>query len=602
MRKITLTLTTLFLCMSTIVWAQSPSTKTKIPKLFQEHLKKQTKIIQSADYLPFNTFHVSHHASRTNDRLAEMFADTTIISECPTGKVYPYVMRDGFSFANTYGGLSALQYFLQPGELVEGDDGAIYLKNAISQLGQIPGYPSHYLKLDKVDDTTYIAHLPQPISYDYGRTRYACRLVYKPKPDKVGYALDTLATGEIATDVTFKYKDGVLRQLGGEYVSDQFGTLPSEIIGQIDSDGGWYAYGDAFMTFDPIEEKPTVLPSTATVDKFVLTYNSLSYDGKHETRQIVNVGHDGDSLYIQNPITYNPNSWIKGVIKGDKVVFNNQYVGTWDGFNLNTWIKGAKYTDREDSTWGYTEYIRDYEYKNKMEFAYDAKAKTLTGEPDETMVFLGDTTDFVMADMGGMSLYIFEDKAAKPAKPVVTGFSAYNSQWGSGFVSFDIPDSDTEGNILDPSKLFYQIYFDSDSDHPFAVTSDIYTATLPENEGLSYFPWGYNDGYDIIGSGGASVTWYYYTNINEKLGIQSFYEGGNTKTASDITWLRPKEDGSYDIDTETGIHDLNTNSTTACSTYYDLQGRMVKHPGNGIFIRRTIDSTGNVSISKVILK
>ena len=266
--------------------------------------------------------------------------------------------------------------------LVEGDDGSIYLKNVMSELELVVDRPDYYLKLDKVDDTTYVARMPQAISYDYGRTRYACRLVYKPKPDKVGYSLDTLSTGGIATDVTFTYKDGVLRQQGGEYVVDEFGTMPTEIIGQIDSDGGWYAYGDAFMTFDPIEETPAQLPATATVDRFVLTYTMISWDGEHETQQLVNVGRDGNDIYIQNPITENPDSWIKGTVEGDKAVFANQYVGTWSMFNLNCWTKAATFVNVEDSTYGYVEYDRVYEYKDKLVFDYDTEAMSLACAPN----------------------------------------------------------------------------------------------------------------------------------------------------------------------------------------------------------------------------
>lgn len=601
MKNLTFAIIALCACLSTTAVAQSLDARLAAKKLVEERLGQKSRIIKNADFIRPDAPVPARRSAVSDGRLAEMFADTTIMHERPAGKVYPYVMRDGHAFANTIYGLNAKTYQMQPGEMVEGDDGSIYLKNVMSELELVVGQPDYYLKLDKVDDTTYVARMPQAISYDYGRTRYACRLVYKPKPDKVGYSLDTLSTGEIATDVTFTYKDGVLRQQGGEYVVDEFGTMPTEIIGQIDSDGGWYAYGDAFMTFDPIEETPAQLPATATVDRFVLTYTMISWDGEQKVQQLVNVGRDGNDLYIQNPITGNPDSWIKGTVDGDKAVFANQYVGTWSMFNLNCWTKSATFVNVVDSTYGYPEYDRTYEYKDELVFDYDADAMSLACAPNEAMVIMGDTVSFFMADMGGMDLKRFADVAAKPATPEISYYSAYNPQWGSGFVSLTIPQVDTDGNIIDPAKLYYQMYFDGDAGQPFAVSSDFYASTLPENEGLTYFPCDYNDGYDVVGSS-SMVTWYFYWTVNNRIGVQSFYEGGNTKTASDIAWIYPTDDGGYDVEIETGIRDVKSGAAAVKVTYYDLQGRMVARPSKGVFIRQTVDASGNVTADKVLFK
>ena len=237
--------------------------------------------------------------------------------------------------------------------------------------------------------------------------------------------------------------------------------MPTEIIGQIDSDGGWYAYGDAFMTFDPIEETPAQLPATATVDRFVLTYTMIGWDGEQKVQQLVNVGRDGNDLYIQNPITGNPDSWIKGTVDGDKAVFANQYVGTWSMFNLNCWTKSATFVNVVDSTYGYPEYDRTYEYKDELVFDYDAEAMSLACAPNEAMVIMGDTVSFFMADMGGMDLKRFADVAAKPATPEISYYSAYNPQWGSGFVSLTIPQVDTDGKLFAGAFQSYMVGSDN---------------------------------------------------------------------------------------------------------------------------------------------
>ena len=132
MKRFTFAIIALCACLSTPGAAQSFDARSAAKKLVKERLEQKSRIIKNADFIRPDAPVPARQTAVSGDRLAEMFADTTIMHERPAGKVYPYVMRDGHAFANTMWGLNAKTYQMQPGEMVEGDDGSIYLKNVMS--------------------------------------------------------------------------------------------------------------------------------------------------------------------------------------------------------------------------------------------------------------------------------------------------------------------------------------------------------------------------------------------------------------------------------------------------------------------------------------
>ena len=61
----------------------------------------------------------------------------------------------------------------------------------------------------------------------------------------------------------------------------------------------------------------------------------------------------------------------------------------------------------------------------------------------------------------------------------------------------------------------------------------------------------------------------------DKIGIQSVYRGGDEEHESEIAWYQMTEDG---------IRLVGTTPAEASAKTYDLQGRLVKNAGKGLYI------------------
>lgn len=569
--------------MSTAVWAQQP----------REKLAKRQAVKAETAYGARNAL-----AGQPRRTFTPVIDSTEMITEAPKGTTYQYVNRSGYAYALTYYGLTGDWYEEQPGTFIVTDD-AIYIKNAITQLASVKGQPDHYLKLSRINDTTYVAHMPQAISIDYGRTRYAARVVkYVRQSDGLtAYKPDTLADGSVDYDVTFRYKDGILSQLGCSQDPDD--NLPTEIIGQIDSDGGWYAYGDAFMVVDPIKEVPARKPDDVATRKCVLKYSYRSLmDGSITNEQMVlDVAVDGNDIYIQDPATGETDQWIKGTIDGDKVTISTQYLGVWNDFRLNAWVMPTTFTEGTDAL--YNQSVRNYVYQPQLVMTYDETAQTLTCPEGWGFCVNGrEDGSWPMVNCDEAQISPFDDGPKVPAAPyydATSSFSAYRSDWGYGFFSAYIPQSDVNGEAVNPAKLYYRVYMDSDT--PYALSSDDYALTPDSCVGMAEIPWNYTDNRDIF-AGTGYATWYFYRDITEKLGLQSVYISDGVENASPIAWLYPQADGTY---TTAGIAQPRAHAGTKTSQWFDIMGRKVQAPqGKGIYIQRTTDGSGKVHVQKII--
>lgn len=261
----------------------------------------------------------------------------------------------------------------------------------------------------------------------------------------------------------------------------------------------------------------------------------------------VQVGFDGDDIYVQGLCSYLPKAWVKGHLEGDKYVFDNgQYFGmlVWYGEAYPLYFMGC--TPETN----------------------DAEPFTLTLDPETGALvseqWYGICSDDVSVSwydlLGTVALTPILDEAATPETPEVLYYEYYDDE-DLGFLILDIPVIDIEGKPLLTELLGYRIFCDyGNGPELYVFYADIYGFDQDE----SIIPYEFNDDMNIL-MGGQLVVVYGIGQDIKRIGVQSVYFGGDEVNLSEIGW--------YDFQT-TSITPITADDNRVIE-YYDLMGRRV---------------------------
>lgn len=273
----------------------------------------------------------------------------------------------------------------------------------------------------------------------------------------------------------------------------------------------------------------------------------------------VEVGFDGDDLYIQGLAADDPELWVKATknAEGKYVIPANQYMGTLDYYGLFSFDYFFTALDEEGDP-------------ADVVLTYDAEAGKFT--TDQTLVLNGSLTEFdPYLTFTNVSITKIADVAATPADPSVdaAGFSASNYP----YADFTIPAVGTNGETLLSSKLFYSIYVEKDGVQS-VYTFDAESYARDFEEDVVEVPYSH-DGYDFYGSGSRV----YFEVENEefatwtKIGVQSIYYGGGECKKSNIVWGENAATGIAGVNAEQGK-----------VVVYNLAGQRLNAPRKGLNI------------------
>jgi len=122
--------------------------------------------------------------------------------------------------------------------------------------------------------------------------------------------------------------------------------------------------------------------------------------------------------------------------------------------------------------------------------------------------------------------------------------------------------------------------------------------TFPENywaltEPIVDVPYSFDDDQDIIFLGFSHEIFFYWP--WESIGIRSIYKYNGEVHYSDIKWHNHFPSGVDEIITEDG-------GDVVATEYYDLMGRKVAKPENGVYIKVSIMDNGTRRGEKVLIK
>ena len=437
-----------------------------------------------------------------------------IISEQPAGQKVGY-SRSGKAYYASLFGVGSTELNGALGTVVFGDNNKVYIKDIVSQAG-LGTWVEGTISGNKIT-----IELPQQLGYNYSYGYGFQAAVVEYDAAEGWYVKSANQT------VTLNYDAAT-----GE-ISTPAGKLQTgeELIGIIyDDDESWSGYGDWNLTFSAVTDPLVEAPAGLQTELYALT--SEGYEGS-----LVKVGFDGNDVYVQGIDKNLPETWVKGTVEGDKVVFKNgQYIGADEVAGYHQYLMSATAEEKYDAD--YDEYYTEYTLSDgDITFNYDATTKTLSAS---TLFLLNagkDKVNYLYA-FKSANIKPFQEVAATPATPVINklfegGWDYFASGYGWGYIDFDLQASDVDGNYIMPEKLSYQLYTKVNGEvKPMTISPEDF---IYLEETMTEIPYGFQDGWDIYANG-TTQTVYYHVVGPEAYGVQAIYRGAGEERRSEIAW------------------------------------------------------------------
>lgn len=164
--------------------------------------------------------------------------------------------------------------------------------------------------------------------------------------------------------------------------------------------------------------------------------------------------------------------------------------------------------------------------------------------------------------------------------------------YGYAILEFRLPVVSTEGNLLDKDYYFYNIIID---DEPMEFYPDEYP-TLTEV--ITDIPYNFSD---PIEGGIATSDMYVMTGTHtvviydggyDTIGVQGIYTVDGVTNYTDIVYY-----------STVGVKEVaDQNREVNAVEFYDLTGRRISNPSNGIFIKKTTFTDGTSKVAKISVK
>lgn len=523
-------------------------------------------------------------------RIAPPSGKETIVETQPSGELTLY-SRTCRAHREFYG---VVEQIIEEGSvvyMVEQKDGSVWLHNTISMFNA-PGW----VKAEKSGDKLTITG-PQLVYEEYDwEANNGSYLQYFITPVEI-YEYEN-ETGDLMR--TYRpTEDGVFSfSINGNTIKqDGDGSLILGLVTYTEKNGYFFTgYGDNYIVLSLPEDEPVEVPASAEIyENWAMHY----YSGDYENAKFVDVAVDGNDYYIKGIYPELPDVWVKGTLEGNTITFPNfQFIGPNLEWNYFVYLCGGQLMPSDDDD-------------EIMEAIIDPEGFVMTLEDDgtlfaETNIIFATSPD-TNPDNANFTSY-FEGVYIQPQDPdSFTNPVAPDDIYLGGFddipaIEFNLPALDENGNILDESNLYFSAY----------ANSEIYTFT-PENcwdlESLGIdgptteLPYNIGNGYDFYQSG----TWHtvylndYKTEELFNIGIQSIYypEGKEVNPdnvlKSDIVYVGSQKDPS-------AVYGFEVTKEVKSVRYFDMQGREIKSPSSGIYVKKTIFSDGTEKTSKVSLR
>ena len=178
-----------------------------------------------------------------------------------------------------------------------------------------------------------------------------------------------------------------------------------------------------------------------------------------------------------------------------------------------------------------------------------------------------------------------------PADPQALTWSDGGDESGWSVFAYALSDTTTDGEIMDPERIYYSVYTDNDLLFTFEAGTYIYDF----DENTSIVPYNHL-GWDVC----ESYAYFYRTNaegydplFNQRIGIRQWYEQEDgTLVPSNIIYLEGSDD-------PTQVAEVAAGKTVASTRYFNMAGQEMSE-AKGICIAVTTYTDGTTSAVKVV--
>ena len=301
-----------------------------------------------------------------------------------------------------------------------------------------------------------------------------------------------------------------------------------------------------FSRTEPIDSRLVVAPENLVTEEWAINAKD-TYDDP--VSGYLNIGFDGNDVYLQGLCAELPKAWIKGTLDGTTITFaGDQYLGVYDG-----------------GQFFYYEFFLCHEGAT---FTYDAAAGKLTAE-GEIYIYTGGSNLKADVYINPVISKVVE-KAATPAMPDIS--EIYDSFTGP-IVFFTIPTVDVNGDAMASSKLEFQFLKEVDQEiTPVTFSPDNYL-NLPVP--MDIIPYGFTDDADFF-----DIYIYFKQpdfNTWKKIGLQAIYNGAGECHKSDIFWM---ENPFF----TNGISEVMPDMKSDKTLIFNLAGQRLTAPRKGLNI------------------
>jgi len=468
-------------------------------------------------------------------------ASAQIIKDTPKGKLIENLYRSSKSWVKKgWTGTQAGRYEGLVSKIVIGEDGCIYIYNPLSGLDS-----KSWLKLERQADGKYRAKLPQDIfTDDLGgdddeeesseRTISLTRLV--SSDDGKSYE----PVGPTLNYVDFTVEGRTLKMSGMGQKKQIWGATYNN--SWLNNYGGDWA-----LTIEPLKEQLITPPATATKSQYTVTSKS--------------------------------------------VMSTNQYLGI---------TKKTDFKKYDSDKSEYHTFAAAFESETKaaenLEFSIDATGKLTASKILRTSLGRASNDNITGEDYvesyDGLTLTPYVQKeVGAPATPeyfYLTSTPNYDNTSNEIKLAFYVKNADINGNVLDPEKMYYNVYING-STEPFKFKKSASQYNDMHEEEMTNIPFNYKDkrNYDFKVIDNLRILHFYDSSITS-LKVVMVYEADGKKYSSEplVASL-----------TTNGIESANFNKTTT-EKYYTVDGRQIQKLQKGLNIIKSSDGTTR----KVVVK
>lgn len=379
-----------------------------------------------------------------------------------------------------------------------------------------------------------------------------------------------------------------------------YGMEPYAIGYYYTDDYEWSGYCDFKQIYQEFPYEKVEMPQGVPTTTF-------AYVNTQDVGVIVNVAQVDNYLYIEGLSPYVENGVFRGelVENGTKLkVEPNQYIGIEAG--LYYVITSTIYLDdrgkMELAAQEPTYFLVERDAQNKI--------TAIKADPSSPyfLIFNDDPIDFYPVDFfKDLVLTQRDDFNGIPSTPSGVFYENYADLMGANFIFFRLRPLSNTGDVIDISKLYYTIFVNGDPVEFEQTTSidlnnEVKTIYPGIKEPTYLIPYTFANDIDLYeDSGGTFVVALYFEGMDD-VGVESVYRWGKKATYSQLVTVNCTTGKiSYSEGSSAGVEQIKTEEVAGVE-YFDLQGRKVEHPANGLFVKvyKMIDGTSKTR--KVLVK